>query len=31
MEWLDTQRHPLQEWNEVDRHALPVTGDLVED
>jgi hypothetical protein len=21
----------LQEWNDVDRHTLPVTGDLVED
>ena len=29
--WLDTQRHLLQEWNDVDRHTLPVTGDLVED
>jgi hypothetical protein len=29
--WLDTQRHLLQEYNEVDRHTLPVTGDLVED
>jgi hypothetical protein len=28
--WLDTQRHLLQEYNEVDRHTLPVTGDLVE-
>ena len=27
---LDTQRHLLQEYNEVDRHTLPVTGDLVE-
>ncbi len=31
VEWLDTQRHLLQEYNEVDRHTLPVTGDLVED
>ena len=30
VEWLDTQRHLLQEYNEVDRHTLPVTGDLVE-
>ena len=29
--WLDNQRHLLQEYNEVDRHTLPVTGDLVED
>ena len=28
--WLDTQRHLLQEYNEVDRHTLPTTGDLVE-
>ncbi len=28
--WLDTQRHLLQEWNDVDRHTLPVTGTLVE-
>ena len=28
--WLDTQRHLLREYNEVDRHTLPVTGDLVE-
>ena len=31
VEWLDTQRHLLQEWNDVDRHTLPVTGNLVED
>ncbi len=31
VEWLDTQRHLLQEYNEVDRHTLPLTGDLVED
>ena len=30
VEWLDTQRPLLQEWNEEDRHTLPVTGDLVE-
>ncbi len=30
VEWLDAQRHLLQEYNEVDRHTLPVTGDLVE-
>ena len=28
--WLDTQRHLLQEYNEVDRHTLPTTGDLIE-
>ncbi len=29
VEWLDAQRHLLQEYNEVDRHTLPVTGGLV--
>ena len=28
--WLDSQRPLLQEYNEVDRHTLPMTGDLVE-
>mgnify|MGYP001167071726 FL=1 len=28
--WLDTQRHLLQEFNEVDRHTIPLTGDLVD-
>ena len=28
--WLDQQRHLLQEYNEVDRHTMPVTGDLIE-
>ena len=28
--WLDTVRHLLQEFNEVDRHAIPLTGDIVE-
>ena len=28
--WHDTQRHLLQEYNEIDRHTLPTTGDLVE-
>jgi hypothetical protein len=27
--WLDSQRPLLQEYNEVDRHTLPMTGDLV--
>ena len=27
--WLDTQRHLLLEYNEVDRHTIPLTGDLV--
>ena len=29
--WLDGHRHLLQEWNEVDRHTLAMTGELVED
>jgi hypothetical protein len=28
--WLDKQRHLLQEYNEVDRHTIPLTGDLIE-
>ena len=28
--WLDTQRHLLLEYNEEDRHTIPLTGDLVE-
>ena len=28
--WLDIQRPLLQEYNAVDRHTLPMTGDLVE-
>lgn len=28
--WLDTQRHLLQEFNEVDRHTIPMTGNLYE-
>lgn len=31
VEWLDRHRHLLQEWNEVDRHTLAMTGDLTED
>ena len=27
---LDGMRHMLQEYNEVDRHTIPLTGDLVE-
>ncbi|MBO68378.1 MAG: hypothetical protein CL398_08700 [Acidiferrobacteraceae bacterium] len=30
VEWLDAQRHLLQEYNEVDRHTIPMSGDLVE-
>ena len=29
--WLDQQRKLLQEYNEVDRHTIFMTGDLVED
>ena len=28
--WLDTQRHLLLEYSEVDRHTIPLTGNLVE-
>jgi hypothetical protein len=28
--WLDQQRHLLQEYNELDRHTIVMTGDLVE-
>ena len=28
--WLDQQRHLLQEYNDLDRHAMATTGDLVE-
>ena len=28
--WLDTQRHLLLEYNEEDRHSIPLTGNLVE-
>ena len=27
--WLDSQRPLLQEYNDVDRHTMPITGDLV--
>ena len=27
--WLDSQRPLLQKYNDVDRHTLPMTGDLV--
>ncbi len=28
--WLDQQRHLLQEYNDIDRHTMATTGDLVE-
>ena len=28
--WLDTQRHLLLEYNKEDRHTIPLTGNLVE-
>ena len=31
VEWLDDHRHLLQEWNEVDRHTMAITGELIED
>ena len=30
VEYLDTVRHMLQEFYEVDRHTILVTGDLVQ-
>ena len=27
--YLNTVRHMLQEYNEIDRHTIPLTGDLV--
>jgi hypothetical protein len=30
VDWLDQQRHLLQEHNEVDRHTIFMTGDLIE-
>lgn len=29
VEFLDTVRHMLQEFNPIDRHTIPLTGDLV--
>ena len=28
--WLDSQRPLLQEYDPVNRHTLPMTGDLIE-
>ena len=30
VEYLNTVRYMLQEYNETDRHTIPLTGDLVE-
>ena len=30
VEYLNTVRHMLQEYNETDRHTIPLTRDLVE-
>jgi len=30
VEWLDKHRLMLQEYDPVNRHTLPLTGDLVE-
>ena len=30
VKYLNTVRHMLQEYNEIDRHTIPLTGDLVE-
>ena len=29
VKWLDSQRPLLQEYNDVNRHTMPMTGDLV--
>ena len=29
VKYLNTVRHMLQEYNEIDRHTIPLTGDLV--
>ena len=29
VEYLNTVRHMLQEYNKTDRHTIPLTGDLV--
>jgi hypothetical protein len=30
VEWLDQHRHMLQEYDPINRHTIPITGDLVE-
>ena len=30
VEWLDSVKHMLQEYNPTDRHTIPITGDLFE-
>lgn len=30
MEYLNTVRHMLQEYDPVNRHTIPMTGDLIE-
>ena len=30
VKYLNTVRHMLQEYNEIDCHNIPITGDLVE-
>ena len=30
VKYLNTVRHMLQEYNEIDCHTIPITGDLVE-
>ena len=30
IEYLDTVRHMLQKYDPVNRHTIPLTGDLVE-
>ena len=30
VKWLDQQRHLLQEYNELDKNTIPLTGDMIE-
>ena len=30
VKYLNTVKHMLEEYNEIDRHTIPLTGDLVE-
>ena len=30
VKWLDEQRHLLEEYNEIDKNTIPLTGDILE-
>ena len=30
VEWLDQHRHMLEEFDPVNRHTIPMTGDLID-